>query len=584
MMPLRALALICFFSLLNSVYAHDQPGVADKSPSLRQGNTALGLMIERNGGKLPRVEEWCAWMRKSGGAGVIAPFSLSPNKTSAIEPRILVAPGGEGEYGDLEGRLFLGFVPRVDGTVDVEFISWNYDRNENEYGTIKGMTHPYAKDRKRDQPVIEMVDKSACISCHKNQAGIFYGGPWQTVAHRPITALPLLGVHNRALIIEHSRVYPEHFKEFAPYADKPTSEWPKELLNKVHTYYGCSIPGDGAAYEGLVSTGHLDNRMNQFLKSLTLEEREAYIREEMRNAIRKECTRSERSNETIGSTTAQKKFGIEERLKEFSNRPLLSDAPFAKLSENFAQYFGDPRTFTEKHGVRTNLILAQEVIKLSNEKKLQGLGLFDGPEKEKSLKLFGISGLATNDLGANFKDIRDRLPKMIGCDFRQPDDLEDDLLELFLSTGTTGKKDLDEKAVAWLRKETHMQEPAQSLDDILAHMANHFKVGYGYHRPHQAVDEKLVEDAAHSCMGCHAGQIPGVRLAFDPTNEKAWRSAFSNADVNTKEELMLFRDKVLAQVRAKSMPPPSAKKQRSLFEQDKENWTQLEKYLDSLGR
>jgi hypothetical protein len=183
-------------------------------------HTALGALIEANGGKIPGTgTELTTALAKLGNfAQLPVSFSAVALHSALAHPRVIITtrqsapPAGgscpnmgspqiESGWGGtmrgidaiplgaapankpyLHGRLFLAAntelsAARVPVIKTVEFISWNSRKQKFDFGVIEGMG---------DKPEVKMFDGARCFSCHKNKGPILGVAPWSNTAQNDL--------------------------------------------------------------------------------------------------------------------------------------------------------------------------------------------------------------------------------------------------------------------------------------------------------------------------------------------------------------------------------------------------------------
>jgi hypothetical protein len=201
-----------------------------RDPASPYANTAVGAVIDANGGKIPATgEELVAALAKFGDVMQLpVPFSAVALNSGLTHPRVVITmrpsttpppksvfvpdgrvarqSGGFGWSGgvsgttklipqppeslnklpavvtQLQGRLFLAANTELGaGGVKVrtvEFVSWNSRRLKFDFGVIEGLN--------TDAPELKILDGVRCFSCHKNKGPILGGAPWSNTAHNAV--------------------------------------------------------------------------------------------------------------------------------------------------------------------------------------------------------------------------------------------------------------------------------------------------------------------------------------------------------------------------------------------------------------
>ncbi len=208
-------------------------------------NTAIGAVIDTNGGHVPATsEELVKTLGKLGDfVQLPVPFSavalhsglkhprviLTMRPSTTPEPKSVFVPdnkpapkpsGGLGGWGwgggpsgktvlipqppeplskiavnrtQLQGRLFLAANMELtdDGVKvrTVEFISWNTRKLKFEFGVIEGLGS--------ETPELKILDGVRCVSCHKNRGPILGVAPWSNTAHNSIVQKTLTDLRTR---------------------------------------------------------------------------------------------------------------------------------------------------------------------------------------------------------------------------------------------------------------------------------------------------------------------------------------------------------------------------------------------------
>jgi hypothetical protein len=190
-------------------------------------HTALGALIEANGGKVPATgTQLTAALAKLGDfAQLPVTFSAVALRSGLSHPRVVLAmrqtappaggscpdmgappPAGWGSAAQaiaaiplgsaaankpyLHGRLFLAANTEPDDRGapvirTVEFISWNGRKQKFDFGVIEGMG---------GEPEVKLLDGVRCFSCHKNRGPILGASPWSNTAQNDLvrrTSAPL---------------------------------------------------------------------------------------------------------------------------------------------------------------------------------------------------------------------------------------------------------------------------------------------------------------------------------------------------------------------------------------------------------
>jgi hypothetical protein len=164
------------------------PAVVPKAaPTL--DDSAIGALIAANRGKPPATgEQLTKALAKLGKfAQLSIPFSAVRLDSGIANPRVVIAPvvAGLGDVDvnrpNLTGRLFLAanMEPVEDGdprVTSVEFISWNTQRRQFDFGVIENMGGD-------NEPEVRFVDGGRCFACHKNRGPILGAEPWSNSTH-----------------------------------------------------------------------------------------------------------------------------------------------------------------------------------------------------------------------------------------------------------------------------------------------------------------------------------------------------------------------------------------------------------------
>ncbi len=140
-------------------------------PSL-QGSELLKV-IGANGGSLPAtLEEMHSLVDATGKlTETIIPFSDSPLFTSLYEPRLVISNSP---------KFYYAPIARLDGSTDMEFLSWNNAHREFDFGRVINFGKPNVS--------IEAANVNECMACHRNRGPLFSDRPWLNVngANAPI--------------------------------------------------------------------------------------------------------------------------------------------------------------------------------------------------------------------------------------------------------------------------------------------------------------------------------------------------------------------------------------------------------------
>lgn len=134
----------------------------------------------------------------------IVPFSDAPFPTSLEEPRIL--------YGSEDTEIYFGAIPRLNGSIDMEFLSRNRKTGAYDFGVVERFGRSNAK--------VKFVEKSQCTGCHRDSGPLYMEKVWSNTLDSGGDTMPERSVF--AAFINTRAQFEEKFWEYAKELKKKT--------------------------------------------------------------------------------------------------------------------------------------------------------------------------------------------------------------------------------------------------------------------------------------------------------------------------------------------------------------------------
>lgn len=469
-----------------------------------------------SGGSVPtHLSDWKALVEKVGPpvTHVFIPFSGSPAPTSFEEPRVVFSNSP---------RLFIGAIPRLDGKLELEFLSWNTNRGEYDFGILK------------DGKLVP-ADRKKCMLCHKTGGPIFPSTPWGNTTGGVTTFLG----HDlsRAILsklIEHAPAKLERFKKYVD-AKTNVDEPPEEVTHEGFRIFGTA--SDASTLERLVENGTLRMQANLLLKNLPLAKRET---------VGLALTRTAFSRPTTASANFRKELDGQIASSESDLPPdvyrLLRQSPIFK---DFipAQTMDLPPPGFPGHGApvgsREHLLGINEYLR--KEQK----SAYPDASRPSSPEAFREATRASEN---------SPVPTFMEGDLRHRFEIQTDIWK--------DQHPIADRFWATVKEAGYFKRNQfPSIAELQAALQE-FRAG----RPLRRLSESSAQPVASRppatprqtglCLSCHDGTIPGIQAPFDLENETAWRAALS--DPRRRTEALRWLNRSEARIATRRMPPPDA--------------------------
>jgi hypothetical protein len=437
------------------------------------------------------------------------PFSAAPAHTHLGEPRLIIS---------VSPRLFLALIPRNDGFLEGEFISWNENQTEFDFGVMKDGR-------------IEPANRQACLQCHVTGGPLFSAANWDnTTGALGDGRVPLA----KAMLAKRIQIDPEKYGKFKKLLDE---KW--DLVTNLPDVTIGGFPILGSASDAAV----FDRRV----ESATLLLQYHAVRKALPAAKRAELARH--MTEVALSLERPGRFtDLRSQLRQFAQRnradlnhevfDLLAKSPiFSNFSPGLDFEFPDGHPAKKLPRGSVEKVLA--VSEYLEKEKINGY-----PERLRPFTPGALAGTRANESifrsGFLFGSTLAFEAYKVEIEKNELSDVEKVHQQLVESDiyadGNLPRVDRLKQAIDLIR--AGKQVPKFIPQGTIAKSADKMRM------------------PSHNCLGCHDGSLPGLKIPVDPTNENQWRAALANEKTRASAARWLRRTKEVLE--DERMPPPDA--------------------------
>jgi len=553
-------SIICVFGSFCSLLR----GAPLYSPSL-EGSEILKVIAAGNG-RLPDTLEEMHDIVDAGGkiTETIIPFSDSPLFTSLYEPRLVISNSP---------KFYYAPIPRLDGSTDMEFLSWNNRHNEFDFGRIVNFGKPNA--------AVEAANVNECMACHKNRAPLFSDRPWLNVngANAPIGTYISFALLRTLIERE-----PARYQRFEPLLQMKATAYdpafgnlapePAIALGSI-LLRGTPVFQLRGSFDLDANTrrGHYLAYTHQILKALRDSSKIAFVRGLTEGALKGILF-----PEQMGLL-----FAWDEYLTAWvSSNPELQGLPAenSPVLENFQPLFDNPELLKKAE-------ISDEAVQLDPVEALVKLGKYVQKNQVKAFPVERLpsSGKTFIKLKPNHNGGADTALWLL-TDFTKKDGLavRQQLKVKRISFGSILESPSWGKlwAMPEFPTRTAMLEVfAGALGISVEELTGKSDANPSSHpKPRKPTPLPITESEVrgHSCIVCHNSGPSGMARAFpfDPAKLEAWRKYFS--DPQTREEAQDWINGAYERLSGKLMPPPDSE-QGQKFSLKAGEWPEIYKFL-----
>lgn len=499
--------------------------------------SAITNLIKENGGKLPNtLTQLRHYLDNSYRAfGEVRtstiPFSDAPGYTDLEEARNL--------YLSPLNDLYIGAIPRLDGSVDLEFISRNDETNQFDFGIIKNF------GKKNAEMVI--VDRNKCTVCHKAGGPIYPIEDWKNTINEAGRNLESFKLVYRAFIKKlgekDSDFYTLHIKT-------------EELLKQPVPFGGFPIgfANSRATIEAAPYFKMWHGALISPAPAFVMEERVRDANQVLvfRNWLEK------------GTTPDVKNNALRYYLGQAFGVDLGSTYVHEKYKDEFEKFPGNLPVIVKEHSLNhielKEVKTVDDVIQLSNKKRAQAIKNTSAEESplnenrflqtsrpllgEATGKMNGDSLMMaySNSLGIVRRgELVQKGGEYISLIYRSvPGLLNEEEFASFSKSDTfmnfiqrnhlPNRTELKAAIFAWKNK-------------------SEFSIN---RRSNIIVPEPARKKA---CVECHFGDNAILPISFDPASLETWKSMLTSKDPKTVASAKIWLQPVLSHLKAATMPP-----------------------------
>jgi hypothetical protein len=476
---------------------------------------------------------------------IIVPFSDAPGETNLDEPRKL--------YAASSGDLFVGTIHREDGTIDFEFISRNKKTNRFDFGVVRNFGTSQARAM--------IVNKDACITCHKAEGPIFNVAGWNnTIGNDALTGHGLYSALLTRLAAKNQTYEPFRKRvmdiaSHTPNLTLATGELHKASKEMLTVWEGIDLAEQifkGRSFEAIVVQANEVTVLDAYVNAGKNEQERA-------TRIHKILTKSLSYRDNWGDRDSL----FEEFSKLRENRPaLLQSGPdFSIRMPGF--------DFSEASFLKYN--------ELKKKEKFKNTTIDNSPIHESSFVKDSRpvggqgTGSSTLDLNSLYSGvIIENFDPIFQSQYHShevtPTEVNQKLLAQFKAI--SGKEeDFNQRSQSFVDATLENYKKSRSFlrlvesgilptpRQVLANFSDFILNQESKVESRRNSTKDAEHDTSKKCLDCHASNVPGAEFHFEFSSIDSWKQALSAADSETVKHAKYWLPDALRNIKEGTMPP-----------------------------